>query len=221
LRDGQEQEAKPDPVTAAGRRNTRVRNMLVLLGCAGALVLVLTLARSSWREKALGLLLPRTVRPGFATDYTLDIPGITQPPTLPNGKAGLDDNATVIGVSAGGRHRAYSMAAVGGGPSSDIVNDLLGDVPIAVTRCDLSRCTRVFTGELGKLLDLSVGGRKAYKLVLKVGNHRYMQDSTVPLDAGAPAFPYPKHPWELTTWGQWRRDHPSTDVYVGASLPGS
>lgn len=210
---------KSDPVSAGGRRHSKFRTLLVVLGWLGAAACVVAVARSSWPEKALGLLSPRSVRSGFPPDQTLDIPGITQPPALPSSNAGLKDSAEVIGVSAGGHYRAYLVAALDGAPSAHVINDLLGDAPITVTRCDISRCTRVFTGEIGKLLNLSLGGMKAYKMVLKVGDHRYLQESALPVDAAAPSFPYPSHPWEQTTWGQWRRDHPSTDVYVGAALP--
>ena len=209
-----------DPVAfSGGRGKTGFRTLLVLFGCVGLAGCVVALAWSCWAEKALGLFWPRIVHSGWRSDHTLDLPGITQPPTLPAAKAGLKDNAQVIGVSSGGRHRAYLVAALQGGPPSHIINDLLGGVPISVTRCDISHCTRVFTGQLSKVLNLSVGGMKANKLVLKVGNHRYLQESTRPLDAGAPIFPYPSHPWEWTTWGRWRREHPGTDIYVGASLP--
>jgi hypothetical protein len=97
-----------------------------------------------------------------------------------------------------------------------VVNDVVGGVPISVTYCDLYRCTRVFTTITpGGPLDLSVGGVKSGGLILRVGGHSYRQDSGAPLQQDSPPFPYDLHLGEVRTWGQWRRAHPDTDVYLG------
>ena len=50
----------------------------------------------------------------------------------------------VIGVTAGGRHRAYLVRALSLGAKSHIVNDVVGGVPVSVTYCDIYTCTRLF-----------------------------------------------------------------------------
>jgi hypothetical protein len=37
-------------------------------------------------------------------------------------------------------------------------------------------------------------------------------------DGGEP-FPYPTHPLVRRTWGEWRREHPDTDLYLGPGPP--
>jgi hypothetical protein len=92
---------------------------------------------------------------------------------------------------------------------SHIVNDLIDEVPITVTDCDLVDCARVVTApQRGVPLDLSVGGIDANRqLLLLLDDDRYPQLSDqLPLD---------DYPFELTTWGEWRESHPDTLVYVG------
>ncbi|MHB1427029.1 MAG: DUF3179 domain-containing (seleno)protein [Gemmataceae bacterium] len=154
--------------------------------------------------------------PDLPREISYEAAGIDQPAALPAGKAPLDDDTPVIGVSASGHARAYLVEAFKHGPESHIVNDLLGQVPISVTHCDVSGCTRVFTGDSpGRTLALSVGGRKNRRLLLKYGEHMYLQETSEPLEAGGSRLPYRAYPAELTEWKAWRQSHPETDVYMG------
>jgi hypothetical protein len=156
--------------------------------------------------------------PIFEGDY--DAPGIRRPAALPAAEAAdLDGGEAVIGISAGGRDRAYLLRALSISAGYHVVNDVLGGVPVSVTYCNLYECPRVFTGGAAdEPLDLSQGGLRAGGMVLKSGGHPYRQDSGAPLDAEAPPFPYAPYPGAMTTWGAWREAHPGTDVYV-ADLP--
>lgn len=147
----------------------------------------------------------------------VDSPAVCQPYTLPAQKAALDDDTPVIGVVAGGKARAYLVEAFERGPASHIVNDVVGGVPISVAYCDISGCTRIFTGpKAGQPLDLLVGGIKDSRMVLKVNGHIYRQETAEALDKSDPYFPYQEYPADLTVWAEWRRAHPKTDVYMGA-----
>jgi hypothetical protein len=142
--------------------------------------------------------------------------GVRQPPTLSAARASLADDDPVIGVCAGGQARAYSLRALSA-MTGHVVNDVLKDVPVSVTYCDRSRCSRVFTGPgRGAPLDLDQGGLHQDRLLLKRGGVFYYQDSGETLaPGGGPALPYEAHPFERTTWKAWREAHPDTDVYVG------
>lgn len=143
-------------------------------------------------------------------------PGINQPPTLPADKVMLDADTPVIGVVASGHARAYLVEAFEHGRASHIVNDLLGKVPISVTHCDISECTRVFTGATqGQPLELSAAGLKDGRLVLKFDGHLYRQETSEPLDEDGVPLPCREYPAELTAWGDWRQAHPETDIYMG------
>lgn len=143
-------------------------------------------------------------------------PGIDRPPTLPADKAVLDADSPVIGILASGQARAYLLEAFKHGPASHIVNDLLGNVPISVTHCDISGCTRAFTGATpGRPLGLSVVDIRNHQMVLKLDGHLYSQETSESLDTGGTALPCREYPAELTVWSVWRQAHPKTDVYMG------
>src|SRR5262245_51141347 len=71
-------------------------------------------------------------------------PVVSLPPTRDAASARLDDHAEVIGVSAGGRFRAYELASLA--PADrHALNDVVGGVAVTVTYCNMSNCVRVFT----------------------------------------------------------------------------
>jgi hypothetical protein len=148
----------------------------------------------------------------------LDIPGIQTPSVQPASAARLHDDAVVLGVSAGGRHRAYLLAAFDG-IRWHIVNDQLAGVPITVTYCDRTGCVKVFTGPPGAPLDVALGGFVGSfdrgSLLLRVGSVLYRQDSGQALAPGEAPFPYAPVEFVRTTWKDWCGRHPDTDVYVG------
>src|SRR5262245_60665997 len=65
---------------------------------------------------------PPPARRPLSTPFIL--PGLRQPPTVPAATADVPDDAEVLGVSAGGRHRAYLVTALSR-LRSHVVNDLL------------------------------------------------------------------------------------------------
>jgi hypothetical protein len=159
---------------------------------------------------------PPPLRPAGAQEIAYETPGIDRPDVVPADKAAVDDDTPVIGVYASGHARAYLLEAFTHGPESHIVNDVLGSVPVSVTHCDISGCTRVFTGGAsGQPLALSVGGRMKGRLMLKFEGHLYRQETSEPLKEGAALFPYREYPAKLTDWRAWRQSHPDTDVYMG------
>lgn len=143
--------------------------------------------------------------------------GINPLIALPADKAPLDDDTPVIGVLVAGQARAYLIEAFEHGPRSHVVNDLLGKVPISVTHCDISGCTRVFKGAtLGRPLQLSAAGIRDRQMVLSLDGHLYGQETAKPLDEGSAAFPCREYQAEVTVWSVWRHAHPGTDVYMGS-----
>jgi Protein of unknown function (DUF3179) len=130
----------------------------------------------------------------------------------------LPDSAPVIGVSVGGRHRAYVIQALLR-PDAHVYNDLLGEVPVTVTYCDLDECVRVLTAPDSKRpLDIRSGGSdrsRSRKMLLQIGSTRYWQDTGKALEDEAAPFPFTDAAFTRTTWRQWHDAHPDTDVYVG------
>ncbi len=140
--------------------------------------------------------------------------GIEEPLTVPAALVKLTDEEEVIGFSVGGKARAYLLSAFDG-PQAHVVNDHLAGRAISVTHCDRTNCTRVFTGGADqKTLRISCAGWDE-GLLLSAPGGIYAQNGVRPLMEGTPAFPYPELPFARTSWGEWRRAHPGTDVYLG------
>ena len=141
-------------------------------------------------------------------------PGILRPHTYRADTAPLGDGDEVIGVMAGGKARAYLVAAFAG-QERHVVNDLVAGRPVTVTHCDLSNCTRVFTNSnQGQVLDIACGGRYRGSLLLATPAGICLQDDAA-ANPGMPAVPYEQLPFTLTTWGEWKHLHADTDAYVG------
>lgn len=144
-------------------------------------------------------------------------PGLRQPAAKAMEDVNLPDNVEVIGVDIGGRARAYLLRAMSLKPERHVINDLLGDEPISVTYCDRTNCARVFTSaDKGEALNLDVGGWIDDSLAVQINGINYEQKSGKNLTApgGAP-LPYADCPFVQTTWGEWRRSHPQSDIFVG------
>jgi len=145
---------------------------------------------------------------------------IDKPPTVAAAQAEVRDEAEVLGVSLDGKHRAYLMKALKGSPMGHIINDLLGDVPVTISHCDMTNCTKVLTSESrGAPLKVLFGGRIYRRLCLRIGDTGYIQDTLQPLLSEDPPFPYPTIPYVRTTWKEWREAHPDTDIFVGGVNP--
>jgi hypothetical protein len=143
-------------------------------------------------------------------------PGINNPHTYSADEAPVRDDDDVIGIDVGGKARAYLVSAFAGF-QHHVVNDVLAGQPVSVTHCDLHNCTRVFTGsEQGKPLQLSCGGQSQEGgLVLMAPGDLFDQETGHSLIPDAPGLPYQRFPFVVTTWAEWKRAHPNSDVYVG------
>jgi hypothetical protein len=74
----------------------------------------------------------------------------------------------------------------------------------------------VFTGPPdAKPIAISCAGWHEGGLLLSAPGGIYAQAEVRPITEGASAFPYPGFPFAQTSWGEWRRAHPDTDVYLG------
>ena len=154
--------------------------------------------------------------------WKFEMPGLRNPRALSAETSKIPDNDEVIGVVINGQPRAYWLKALKY-PPWHIVNDVVAGVPVSVTYCDRTNCTRVYTnGQSSAPLDVNLGGLYGKEMVVNVAGSLYLQDSGKPfeLGAGTPSLPYTHHPWERTTWKAWRERHPETDVFVGLGRPG-
>ena len=151
----------------------------------------------------------------------LDGPLIVEPPVKSARDADIPGDSDVIGVSVGGRYRAYLVAAFFNAPQH-VVNDMVGGKPVTITHCDRKSCTRVFTGlQATRPLDIRVGGwietDSDGSMLLRVGSCLYRQDTGASVSGDA-AFPYSPVEFERTTWQDWKAKHGETDIYVQSPL---
>jgi hypothetical protein len=147
--------------------------------------------------------------------------GLTTPPALQADKSGLDPKEEIVGVVVGGKARAYRLEALRD-RDRHIVNDIVGGVPVSVVFCDISNCVRAYTDQNAtEPLEVETAGLLDGEMVVKIGESLYMQSTGRPITAEArpapnsPPIPYETSTPERVTWGDWRKRHPESDVFVG------
>ena len=144
-----------------------------------------------------------------------DIPPIYQPEFIPAAEATLPADELVIGLSIGDHHRAYPAGILF---NREMVNDVVGDLPVLVTWCP--RCytalvhQRVVDGEAVRF-----GNHGALYLgAMTWFDHDTGSIWSQPLGT-AVAGPIagarlPLIPSEFTTWQDWITAHPDTLVLI-------
>ena len=154
---------------------------------------------------------PGTVRP---TPFI--VRGHRCPPVRTAAEADLSDEAPVVGVLVGGTPRASVLSALCS-PLRHGINDLVGDTPVTIAYCNQSDCLRAYTADTpGVPLPVDLGGWDGKAMMLRMGNKFYWQESGKASVPGAPELPCRSLPFQRTTWGEWKKAHPDTDVFTGA-----
>jgi hypothetical protein len=142
---------------------------------------------------------------------------LVRPGALSAEQAHLSPRELIVGIEVAGRARAYLLSALSH-PNPHLVNDLVGGVPVSVVFCDLNRCVRVYLDPDGsEPLNLEVAGPLDGEMMLKLGESLYFERTGQPLDPqnGPRELPYRSLTPTVTTWQEWVRMHPQTDVFVG------
>ncbi len=142
-------------------------------------------------------------------EVLVDAKPITSPQFVAADFAPIQDDEVVIGVLIENEPRAYLRDAFDDNPANHVVVDRVGSLNIAVTHCDMNRCTRILAGAEGKPPDVRVGGLgwsgREREMLLFVDGERYVHSS--------PGIPLDDVPFVETTWGLWRVVYPETLVY--------
>ena len=140
-------------------------------------------------------------------DTPFMLPGMIAPVTLTAKDAHVTETEQVIGISIGDEHRAYivhAFAPLG----QKVINDLINEIPITVTYCDIHERARVFTStERGDYLTVGLGGWMEKEMFFYYDNIRFSHSSK-----NAPLRDYP---YIITTWGKWLAEHPESRIYLG------
>jgi hypothetical protein len=144
---------------------------------------------------------------------------VNRPRTVPGARASLADSDEVIGLVVGGQARAYRLEALKV-IARHVVNDVVNKTAVTVTYCDRNDCVRTFTDDSDRPLPIGVAGYRN-GLLLRVGDGLFYQKNAKAVGGGQEVA-YRSAPYKRTTWAEWKKDHPDTDVYVGESgAPGS
>jgi len=144
------------------------------------------------------------------------IPALSDPAVLRAEDAGyLRDADRVAGVSIDRESRAYPLRILN---YHEIVNDTLGDVPIAVTYCPLCDSVAVFDRRGGDgVREFGVSGLLYNSNVLmydRGGRPESLWSQAAARGVSGPGAGEALEalPVELTTWEDWKSRHPKTTV---------
>ena len=121
----------------------------------------------------------------------------------------IDDDIPVIGIEVDGVFRAFldeGMMEL----DQHVVHTEQNGQPITIAYCDITDCVRVYhRGDLATT-EIMMGGMLENQLALMVRGSRYrLDDEKIPLE---------QYPLTRTTWGEWKKAHPETDIYVGIGM---
>jgi hypothetical protein len=187
---------------------------IVVAVAAGTFVYVFLIEPKLHERAAVKASTPFGGRPP-STSTPMVWPGVRQPAAKSVDDAGIADDAEVVGISVGTRHRAYLVRALDN-PSTQVVNDVLGETPVTIAYCERTRRARAFTGpQDGKPLDMMFGGWIGSKMVVALNQFFYDQETGRSTSPEMNDSALPIYPCEQTTWKTWRAAHPTTDIYVG------
>ncbi len=144
------------------------------------------------------------------------IPDLTNPRTISSEEADyLGAHEPIIGVSIGDEARAYPLKIL---VHHEIVNDIVGEEPIAVTYCPLCDSSAVFDRRDGeRVREFGVSGLLYNSNVLmydrgSATESLWSQMMTQGVSGQGANRSVKTIPLEVTTWGDWRSRHPNTTV---------
>jgi hypothetical protein len=135
---------------------------------------------------------------------------------IPAGEASLFDTELVLGVVVAGEARAYALNSLFH-KENEVLNDVLGDTPIAATWCPVAHSGAVYTRTLDRReLELGVIGLDRGALVMYDRDTRswWSQVTGEAMEGALSGRKLEKIPSTVTTWASWRLRHPATTVYV-------
>ncbi|MEO0480360.1 MAG: DUF3179 domain-containing protein [Planctomycetota bacterium] len=147
------------------------------------------------------------------------IPSLDDPVTLPVDQAStMSDGEPVFGVSIAGEHRAYPLRIL---DWHEMANDRLGGVAFALAYCTLCGAGIVYRTDVEGEGD-SVRRFGSSGLLMRSNKLMFDRETRTLWNqfTGEPVLgplvgrvePLEVLPSVVTTWGEWRRMHPDTDV---------
>ena len=142
------------------------------------------------------------------------IPSIDNPQFAEiQGSQFVSDSDTVIGLEINGDARAYPLFIL---VWHEIVNDRVGDVPVAVTYCPLCYTNQVFERIIdGQEVEFGTSG-KLYNSNLVMYDRwtesYWSQGLGIAITGELTGMQLKTVPFDVITWGDWKKIHPDTLV---------
>ena len=93
-------------------------------------------------------------------------------------------------------------------------------MPVSAASCNLTHCVRVYTDPRSMApLEAKVAGLFNLHMFMNFGDVMYFQDSGLPVEPAKnpPPIPYDVFTPTITTWKEWARLHPESDIFVGVA----
>jgi hypothetical protein len=145
------------------------------------------------------------------------IPALDRPKTIPAAEADfLADDEPVFGVALGGEARAYPLRIL---DWHELANDVVGGVPFSLAYCTLCGSGIAWAGRTpdGRTLDFGSSGllMRSNKLMVDRQTRTLWNQLTgrpVHGELAASDLRLELLPSVVATWGDWRAQHPETDV---------
>lgn len=137
------------------------------------------------------------------------IPSVDEPRFRPIAEANLDDGEPVFGVVRNGEARAYPQYVL---VFHEIVNDVIGGEPVAVTYCPLTGTAQGF--ERGES-EFGVSGRLVNSNLImydRATESRWPQMLATGIDGPMAGATLREFRVVWTTFGEWRAAHPDSEI---------
>ncbi|HIN94649.1 MAG TPA: DUF3179 domain-containing protein [Planctomycetes bacterium] len=163
--------------------------------------------------------------------------GIIKPQTEPADTDQIQPNQKVIGITLENKARAYLLAALDS-VERTVVNDVIDGTPVSITYYPMEsldnepeKRVRVFVDEHGStalmmgLMGTGDGKMKIFcqeKEYFQLGSKVFVWHDTNEDGKEDPdeIFQLADLEFEVMNWGDWKKDHPETDVYLGRGTKG-
>lgn len=151
---------------------------------------------------------PPTSMPGMEGATPFLVPGLRDPLLRTASDVDIPAETPVIGVIVNGQPHAWLVSAMSG-MSGHVVNAEIGGIPVSITYCDRTDCTRILSSGSAQPgpLELGTGGWNGKEMILTLKGRMYAHsDRSLPLQ---------DLPFERVTWKAWKEEHPETLIYTG------
>ena len=125
----------------------------------------------------------------------------------------MSDSDTVIGLEINGEVRAYPLFIL---VWHEIVNDVVGGVPVSVTYCPLCYTNQVFERVIdGKMVEFGTSGKLYNSNLLmydRLTESYWSQALGMAVKGELTGYELNLIPFDVITWGDWKKIYPDTLV---------